>query len=479
MSVQKIKFGTDGWRGVISEDFTMEKVRIVTQGVSNYLKKKIKDKIPLIVIGYDSRFMSDKFAAAAADIFSLNDIDVILSTEITPTPTLSTAVVKKKADLGIIITASHNPYYYNGYKVKGPFGGSATIDIISNIEKEISLVNEKLEKSKVFSSSIKSKPENITLDDFTGEYIKHVMSQVDMDIIKGFDFGILFEPMYGATQNIFPKILDRFKPTDVTYIHSTLNPGFGNLNPEPIGDNLNEAIGVLKENNCQFGVCLDGDGDRIGALGEDGNYISSHHIFAMVLRDLVCRSGLEGRVIKTVTTSSVIDRICKKNGLDLEVTPVGFKYIGEKILEGNVVMGGEESGGLWSYGNIPERDGMIMGMRLLEIICRERKTANQILSDIYDEYGFFDYQRTDYEIDEVRKKKLIKNLENGIPKLLKNAGAKEVITIDGYKYPIDEYSWVMIRPSGTETVVRVYSESDSLESSVQLQDLGKRIVDKL
>ena len=479
MKSEEIKFGTDGWRGIISEDFTMDRVRIVTQGVSNYIKKKCGSKKPVIAIGYDSRFISDRFAAAAADIFSLNDISVILSSKITPTPAVSTIVVNRRADLGVMITASHNPYHYNGYKIKGSFGGSATMDIITDIEKEVAAVNEDPQKYESLSTRGRLKAENIAIEDFSDEYIDHSLKQIDMDIIKGFDFGLLFEPMYGASQEIFNDIFSRIGPKKLIKIHSELNPGFGGINPEPIGDNLNEAISLLKEKGCEFGICLDGDGDRIGALGKGGNYISSHHIFAIVLRDLAVRRGLKGRVIKTVTTSSIIDRICDKNGLELEATPVGFKYIGEKILEGNVLMGGEESGGLWSYGNIPERDGMIMGLKLLEIICREGKSANQILDDIYEEYGFFDFQRTDYKIDMEQKQRLIELLESGVPQILKDGGAEDVISIDGYKYPIDEYNWVMIRPSGTEAVVRVYSEGDSNESSVRLQGLGKKIMDMI
>lgn len=477
MKSKEIKFGTDGWRGIISEDFTMDRVRIVTQGVSNYIKERTGGRKPVIVIGYDTRFMSDHFAAAAADIFSQSDISVILSSKIMPTPAVSTAVVKRNADLGVMITASHNPYHYNGYKIKGSFGGSATIDIIADIEKEVSKVNTDPEKYGSLAGTGKPKPENIVLEDFTDEYTSHALKQINMDIIKGFDFSLLFEPMYGASQEIFGDILSRFDPKNLIKIHSVLNPGFGSINPEPIGDNLNEAINLLKEKNCQFGICLDGDGDRIGALGDGGNYISSHHIFAIVLRDLAVRRGLKGRVIKTVTTSSVIDRMCKKNGLELEVTPVGFKYIGEKILEGNVLMGGEESGGLWSYGNIPERDGMVMGLKLLEIICREGKSVNQILEDIYEEYGFFDFQRTDYKVSMEEKQKLVEFLESGIPHILKDGGAESVSTIDGYKYPIDEYNWVMIRPSGTEAVVRIYSEGDNKASSARLQQMGKKIMD--
>jgi phosphomannomutase len=477
MEIKKIKFGTDGWRGIISDDFTMERVRIVTLGVCNYLKKVVEDRKPLVVIGYDTRFMSGHFASTAADVFGANDIKVLLSTEITPTPTLSTAVVNRKADLGIMITASHNPYHYNGYKIKGPFGGSATMDIIGDVEIEVEKVNSSYGRSGIPAEAKEDVSDNIIKENFTDEYIKHAIGQVDANTLRGFDFKVLFEPMYGASQDIFRKILSGFDAKNIVEIHAEINPGFGNLNPEPIGDNLNEAIEALRENKCQFGICLDGDADRIGALGEDGNYISSHHIFAMVLRDLAQRRKLKGRVIKTVTTSSIVDRICSKFDLELETTPVGFKYIGEKILEGGVIMGGEESGGLWSYGNIPERDGMIMGLRLLEIIRREKKTPNEILEDIYKEFGYFDYQRTDYEITMQQKEKLISILDEGTPGILKDEGAGEAITIDGYKYYLDENNWVMIRPSGTEAVVRIYSEGQSSEKSKYLQGLGKKIMD--
>jgi phosphomannomutase len=479
MEKETIKFGTDGWRGIISEDFTMDRVRIVSAGVGNYLKKNIKGREPVVAVGFDTRFLSDRFAAAAAEIFSLNGIRVILSSEITPTPVLSHAVVDRKADLGIMITASHNPYYYNGYKIKGSFGGSATMDIITDIEKEV--------RKLIFSPGPDSSTETeerggnykIKRDSFKNAYVEHVLKQVDTDLIKGFKFGLLFEPMYGAAQKIYRDILSGFNPKKLLMIHSTINPGFGGINPEPIEINLKEAVNFLKQEKCQFGICLDGDGDRIGALGEGGSYISSHHIFAIVLRDLVRRKGIKGRVVKTVNVSSIVDRICKKNGLELDVTPVGFKYIGEKIVEGNVIMAGEESGGLWSYGNIPERDGMLMGLKLLEIICSEKKTINRILEDLYKEYGFFDYRRTDYSMGVREKQKLVKILERGIPETLKAGGVKNAVTIDGYKYHLDENNWVMIRLSGTEAVARVYSEGESAAKSVYLQQLGRNIINSI
>jgi phosphomannomutase len=476
MGKEEIKFGTDGWRGIISEDFTMDRVRLVSMGVGNYLKKKIKDRKPAVAVGFDARFLSDRFAAAVSEELSKKGIRTILSPEIIPTPVLSYSVVDRKADLGIMITASHNPYYYNGYKIKGSFGGSATMDMIADIEREVNRLISDQALSGKREIKERSDSSSISKDSLFRAYKEHILSQVDTDIIKGFKFGLLFEPMYGATQNIYRDILLGLDPEKLLSIHSIINPGFGGINPEPIEVNLREAIEFLKLKNCQFGICLDGDGDRIGALGGGGSYISSHHIFAIVLDNLVRRKGIRGRVVKTVNVSSIIDRICKKNNLELDITPIGFKYVAEKIVEGDVIMAGEESGGLWSYGNIPERDGMLMGLKLLEIICSEKKTVNQILKDLYREYGFFDYRRTDYSMDIGEKQKLVKILERGIPGPLRSAGVKDAVTLDGYKYHLDENNWVMIRPSGTEAVVRVYSEGESAGKSDYLQQLGRNII---
>ncbi|MBN2072813.1 MAG: phosphoglucomutase/phosphomannomutase family protein [Actinobacteria bacterium] len=479
MEKEEIKFGTDGWRGIISADFTMEKVRMVTRGVCNYLKKK-KGTSPQkskVVIGYDTRFLSGRFAAEAAGVFSASDVKVLLSDRFVPTPVVSNAVLKEKADLGIMITASHNPYYYNGYKIKGPFGGSATMDIISDVEKEVNLVlNDRNSYMGAAEDGI-IKGKNIKKVDFTGMYIDHAMNMIEPEVLRGFDFKLLFEPMYGASQDIFIKILKSLKAANIFTIHSELNPGFGNINPEPIGENLDEAAGMLRQKGCELGICLDGDGDRIGALGEDGNYISSHHIFALVLWYLAARKKSTGKVIKTVTVSSIIERICGEFGLEVITTPVGFKYIGEKILEGGVIMGGEESGGLWAEGNIPERDGMIMALHLMEIICREGCSINRLLDGIYDRYGYFEYMRNDYQVSPGQKERLEVLLSGGIPEILKDAGVKKVETIDGYKYIIDRSSWVMIRLSGTEAVVRIYSEAGNVKEAGHLQDLGKKVVD--
>ncbi len=471
---KEIKFGTDGWRGIIADDFTVDGVKSVTQGVCNYLNNKA-GRGSRVAIGYDTRFNSGRFAKAAAEVFSLNGITALLSDRFIPTPVLSTAVVKENADLGVMITASHNPFDYNGYKIKGSFGGSATMDIITDIEEE---VNGILKNGSKYEKYLNGGADEKYIEeaDLTGIYNKHIDSIIDRDAIKGFDFSVLFDPMYGASQDIFTGILNSYG-SNIRTIHAVLNPSFGGINPEPIGDNLNEAINMLKKEGIKLGICLDGDGDRIGALGEGGNYISSHHIFAMVLWYLAARKKIKGKVIKTVTTSSIIDRICSEFGLELITTPVGFKYIGEKILEGGVIAGGEESGGLWVEGNIPERDGMLMGLRMLEIICREGKSANEILAGIYSRFGNFIYTRKDYKIGPDQKEKLAVMLSAGIPETLQKAGADSVITIDGFKYIMDSHNWVMIRPSGTEAVVRIYAEGENEEKTGELQALGKKVLD--
>ncbi|MHB1348068.1 MAG: phosphohexomutase domain-containing protein [Candidatus Humimicrobiaceae bacterium] len=479
-----IKFGTDGWRGVIAKDFTFEKVQIISQGISDYLKNKKdwKSKEPRVVIGFDTRFLSDLFAKSAAEIFMANDIETVLSDAYVPAPVLSNAVVSREADIGIMITASHNPYKYNGYKIKGPYGGSATMDIITEIEefvnngvnngqyiKRINTVNEDISNNKY--------ADKYKLSSFLPDYKEKISQIIDTSLIKNVESKILIDPMYGAGQQIYMNILHEMGLSNIHEIHNILNPAFGGINPEPVGDNMLEAIDFLKKNKIKAGICLDGDADRIGAIGENGNFISSHHIFAIALADLIKSKKTNGRVIKTVTTSSIITRMAQKNNIDVMVTPVGFKYIAEEILKGDVIMGGEESGGLWTNGNIPERDGMLMGLKLLEIMAKEKKTLNQILEDLYGMYGYFVFGRNDYLI-EIRERDRLKNqLELGIPALISNEKVMEVVTIDGFKYVLEDGSWLMIRPSGTEAVVRVYAESSDEQRLQDLLIIGKKVIE--
>lgn len=478
-----IKFGTDGWRGIIAKDFTVENIKIISHGISKYLKNKsvLKGRNPKVVIGYDTRFLSDLFAKSAAETFSSNKIETILSQTFIPTPVLSNAVISRQADLGIMITASHNPYKYNGYKIKGPYGGSATMDIVSDIEDFVNNEISNLCSGKI-ANLINDKGENnnrvsdFETDNFLPDYKKQIFSLINTKLIKEVNFDVLIDPMYGAGQNIYLSILKELGLAKVHEIHNVFNPAFGGINPEPIGDNILEARNYIMQNKIRAGICIDGDADRIGAIGEDGNFISSHHIFAIVLDNLIKNKKAKGRVIKTVTTSSIIDRMAKKNNLELFTTPVGFKYISEEIMKGDVAMGGEESGGLWTYGYIPERDGMLMGLKLLEIMAEEKKSLNQILEQIYARYGYFVYERNDYEIDIKEGEKLKSLLKLKIPVPIEREKVKEVVKIDGFKYILEDGSWIMIRASGTEAVVRVYAESYSQSRLEDLLKIGKEVV---
>jgi phosphomannomutase len=479
-----IKFGTDGWRGITGFDFTDEKVKLISAGICKYLDKNKASNVnsgkkPLVLIGYDTRFLSSKFAASAASLLNANGVDVILSDSFVTTPALSYAVVREKADLGIMITASHNPYYYNGYKIKGPYGGSATMDLITGIENEVNLIwhNRELKDYTDKETRGNADRSGIVTRNLKVDYKNYLLSLSDRELIKKrFSFPVITDPMYGAGQGIFREILSELGGSEIFEIHGNINASFGGINPEPIGDNLNEAISFLKEKSCSIAFCIDGDGDRIGAIGQNGNFISSHHIFAIILDYLVRVRNYRGKVIKTVSTSSIIDRICKKYDLELIVKPVGFKYIGEEILAGDVIMGGEESGGIWANGFIPERDGIRICLLLLEVICSENKSVNEILKDIYNLYGFFLYKRVDYEIENDKKEILRKVLGSRIPEILKSEGSSNPINIDGYKYFFPDGSWLMIRPSGTEAVVRVYAESNCSDKLDKLHEFGKRII---
>jgi phosphomannomutase len=516
---QEIKFGTDGWRGIVGFDYTEEKIKTISSGISDYLREKHKlaqpespgsgeqkdtykdlstgspdkdrvqnqgnypqEKIPKVVIGYDTRFLSDRFAKTAAAIFFQNGIMTYLADNFVTTPALSKAVIDNKADLGVMITASHNPYYYNGYKIKGPYGGSATMDIIKPIEEKVNAIFNNKEAAKFLpnSNAFQDPQNSYTECDFLENYKKYVLSLADTDVIKkNFNFPIVIDAMYGAGQGLCKEIYKELSSSEIIEIHGHKNASFGTINPEPIGNNLNGVVKILKEKKSMLAICLDGDGDRIGAIGENGNFVSSHHIFAILLKYLVKNNKLTGKVVKTVSTSSIIDRICTKYGLELLIRPIGFKYISEEVLAGGVIMGGEESGGLWVNGYMPERDGIFMGLKLIEVLCRENKSVNEVLKDIYNEFGYFVYRRADYEIDNARKERLRDYLSKNIPDILKAEMNSKPVMIDGFKYVLKDGSWIMIRPSGTEAIIRVYAESDTNEKLDILHNFGKKIMESV
>lgn len=451
----QIKFGTDGWRGIIASDFTFENLARVAQATMDYLNQNAVGEKRL-VIGYDRRFLSENFARRVAEIAAGNGIHVLLTNSYAPTPAVSWAVHELKAAAGVMITASHNPPIYNGFKLKEAFGGSArpsTTKIVEEIVASNSASGRPI-ISTAFDEAV-SKGE-IELFDPSKGYFKQIAGYVDLDLIAKADLLVVVDPMYGAGSGFIPRLL-----ATADEIHNSENPMFGGQPPEPIGEHLSELAAVVKSGKYQVGLALDGDADRIGAIDENGNFFSSHNIFTLILRHLLEHKKLRGGIVKTVSTTRMIDLLAQKYELPLSETPIGFKHICELMLQNDILMGGEESGGLGVKGHIPERDGILLGLLLLEVMAVNGKGLRQLLNETMDEIGHFYYRRVDRRIDDNAKAELISRLSTAPPTEICGRKVSATNFSDGFKFIFDNGDWLLIRPSGTEPVLRMYSECDS------------------
>lgn len=453
----QIKFGTDGWRGIIARDFTFQNLSRVAQATMDYLNREgLGNKG--IVIGYDRRFMSRDFARCVAEIAAGNDIHVRLTEDYAPTPAVSWAVRETASGAGIMITASHNPPEYNGFKIKEAFGGSAlptTTKIIEEIV-QYNFENDHRVISIPYSEALQKGA--IELFDPSEGYFHQISRYVDLDLISKAGIKAVIDPMYGAGSGYIPRLLP-----GVDEIHNIENPSFGGNPPEPIGQNLMELSSLLKCGKYRIGLALDGDADRIGAVDENGDFFSSHCIFTVILRHLVEYKKLTGAVVKTVSTTRMIDLLAAKFGMELFETPIGFKYICQLMLERDILMGGEESGGLGVKGHIPERDGILLGLLLLEAIAVSGKGLKQLLDETMDDIGHFFYQRIDRRIENSAKEELIAKLKSNPPTEIDGQNVVATNFSDGFKFIFESGDWLLIRPSGTEPVLRLYSEAGSLE----------------
>ena len=451
----QIKFGTDGWRGVIARDFTFDNLSQVAQATMDYLNREgLGNKI--LVIGYDRRFLSRDFARRVAEVAAGNGIHVQLTDGYAPTPAVSWAVHELGAGAGVMITASHNPPEYNGFKVKEAYGGSAR-PTTTKILEEIVAYNVANGRRVVDCPFEEAQRKGlIQLFDPCESYFHQINRYVDLNLIAKAGIAAVVDPMYGAGSGFIPRLLN-----SVAEIHNSENPSFGGVPPEPIGDNLMELTALLKSGKYQVGLALDGDADRIGAVDETGEFFSSHCIFTIILRHLLEYKKLRGGVVKTVSTTRMIDLLAEKFDLPLFETPIGFKHICELMLEKDILMGGEESGGLGVKGHIPERDGILMGLLLLEAMAVSGKGLRQLLNETMDEIGHFFYRRIDRRIEDSAKEELIDRMKAQPP--IEIDGRRVVGTnfSDGFKFMFDNGDWLLIRPSGTEPVLRLYSEAAS------------------
>lgn len=453
----QIRFGTDGWRGVIARDFTFDNLSRVAQATMDYLNRDGAGERG-VVIGYDRRFLSRDFARRVAEIAAGNGIRVRLTDDYAPTPAISWAVREGGAGAGIMITASHNPPEYNGFKIKEAFGGSAR-PATTKILEEIVAYNDANGRRIVecpYEEAIHKGM--IELFDPCEGYFRQIGRYVDLELISRSGVRAVVDPMFGAGSGFIPRLLK-----GVAEIRNDENPLFGGHPPEPIGEHLEELSGLISAGAYDVGLALDGDADRIGAVDETGEFFSSHCIFTVILRHLIEHKHLRGGVVKTVSTTRMVDLLAQKYGLPLFETPIGFKHICELMLSEDILMGGEESGGLGVKGHIPERDGILLGLLLLEAMAVSGKGLRRLLEETMEEIGYFCYRRIDRRIENADKERLIAYLKATPPQSINGRSVTGTNFSDGFKFIFENGDWLLIRPSGTEPVLRLYSEAGSRE----------------
>ncbi len=446
----KIKFGTDGWRAIIAQDFTVENVARVTEATAKWLLKH-KPK-PSVVLGHDCRFAGELFADVATKVFIANGIKVFLAKDFVSTPMISLGAVKYKTDLGIIITASHNPPSYNGYKIKGAYGGPLTPELVQEIEDAIPQEASKNWQSIILTEASKNGLlEPAPLEDL---YIKHVEENFDLAAIKNANLNLAYDAMYGAGQRVMKRLFP-----EMHMLHCEHNPGFMGQAPEPIHKNLLEFSNYIKsKGNISCGLATDGDADRIGLYDSEGKFVDSHHIILLLIHYLVKYKNQKGKVAVAFSTTVKIKNMCAHYGLPLDVVKIGFKYICNIMVNEDVLVGGEESGGIAIKGHIPERDGIWMGLTIWEFMAKTGKTLTQLIEEVYAITGTFWFERNDLYITEELKNKVLQNCKSGAYNEFGNYKVQRIEDLDGYKFFFDENTWMMIRASGTEPVLRVYAE---------------------
>jgi alpha-D-glucose phosphate-specific phosphoglucomutase len=474
LTQNKIKFGTDGWRAVIAEDFTFDNVRACAQGVADYLKQaRLTDRG--LVIGYDMRFASEDFAAAAAEVIAANKIKVNLCSKGAPTPVISYTVKNTKSAGGIIITASHNPARWNGFKVKDELGASAPAEVASEVEKN---AREALSAGKIQRISLADglKDKLIKYIDPDPEYFKQLGRLIDLETIRRSSLKVIDDSMYGAGIGYFKQLLKGGK-IEIVSINGERNPSFPGINPEPIAVNLEKLSKVIKEQKGDVGIANDGDADRIGIVDEKGNFINQLQVFALLVLYFLEVRKEKGAIIKTLSDTMMIDQLGKLFNVPVYETPVGFKYVAPLMVEKNALIGGEESGGYGFRGHVPERDGILAGLYFLDFMIKTGKTPSQLLAYLFSKVGPHYYDRIDVHINEENRQKYNARLTSG-DFLSMVAGLKvdRVDTTDGFRFILSDNSWLLIRFSGTEPLIRIYAESSTGKQVQSLLDSGKKIL---
>jgi phosphomannomutase len=467
-----IKFGTDGWRAVIAEDFTFNNVRICAQGLADHMKQSgLADKG--LVIGYDNRFASEDFAAAAAEVVAGNGIKVFLSPKAIPTPEVSFGVTAKKAGAAIIITASHNPARYNGFKIKSADGASAPTEMITSVEKNIARIFETGEIRRIPLQEALQKG-RVAQFDFDPLYLEQMAKLVDLNRIKRSRIKIISDPMYGAGCGYFQNLL-KGDAAEITEINNERNPAFPGINPEPIGVNLKKLSARIKAEGASVGLATDGDADRIGIIDENGRFVTQLEVYALLALYLLEVRGLRGAIVKTVTATSMLYRLGELFNVPVIETQVGFKYVAPVMLEKDALIGGEESGGYGFRGHVPERDAVLAGLYFLDFMVSTGKKPSQLLEYLFSKVGPHYYDRRDFHFPEEKRQAIIERIQQGKPDKIAGAELARFDTMDGFRFTLQDGSWLLIRFSGTEPLLRIYSETDSPERVKRILDFGQKL----
>jgi len=451
----KIKFGTDGWRGVIADDFTFANVCRVALAIAEYVRQE-GDPERGLVVGYDRRFLSAEFAQSAAEAAAYAGVPVILADRAVPTPALSYAVVARRAAGAVVITASHNPYRWNGVKFKAPYGGSAAPAIIRRIEAHL----HKLEHSG--ARRRKARRANITQVDLLTPYLERLKTLVHLDRIRASGRRFAIDPMFGSASGCIARL---FEEASIPFreIHAEHNPLFPGLNPEPIEPHVADLRRTVLEGHFDAGFATDGDADRVGAIDRDGAFVDSHKIFSILLKHLAENLRLHGEVVKTFSTTRMVDKLARKYGFPLHVTPIGFKYVCELMLTRDILIGGEESGGIGIKGHLPQRDGVLNSLLLAEVMADSGKTLGELMAELEAEFGSHYYDRRDLETDRATIRRALRALSKGQVKSVAGLKATRTDDLDGVKLIFGETAWLLVRASGTENVLRLYAEAPSRE----------------
>jgi alpha-D-glucose phosphate-specific phosphoglucomutase len=466
-----IKFGTDGWRGVIAEDFTFANARVVAHAIARYVVR-CEDARKGVIIGYDHRFASDGIAAATAEVVSASGTPVFLTDKPCPTPAVSLLVRQRGAAGGLMITASHNPYQWNGIKYKASYGSSALPSIVAQIENDLAVVQKKTVPPLPPRKSLVHALEPRT------PYLDTLEKLVDWKRLRDAKLKFVFDPMHGSAAGLLPELFRR-NGIACDEIRGARDPRFGGVNPEPIEPHIEALRQAVLAGKFDAGLCADGDGDRIGAIGRDGTFINPHQILALLVWHLAGTRNLPGDIAKTFSVTKLIDKLAAKFGRKLHETPIGFKYICELMLEQNILIGGEESGGIGTNLYIPERDATVSALFLAELMAWHGKSLGEMLAALHAEFGEYHYGRVDLDLKPGQKEKAIAHFSVAKLTSVLNLPVVRREDMDGIKLYLGEAGWVMVRASGTENLLRVYCETSKPETTRRVLEAVTHMVHNL